>query len=157
MHGAPPTDFPHAELHEFFGLHARLHSAPPGQQPQLERRHAELDARMRNWPRTKDNDPFFSASQELALALAGAAGCPVELGFNEFCAPDLAVALDRAAARNPGEVVVVTPMMTAGGEHSEKDIPAALEQARQRHPGVLFRYAWPFATAEVARFLAEQL
>jgi len=157
MHGSPPADFPPAELHEFFGLHARLHSAPAGQQHELARRYAELDARMRGWPRTRANDPFYFASQELACSLAEAAGCPVELGFNEFCAPDLATALDRAAEQRPDEIVVVTPMMTRGGEHSEKDIPAQIAAARRRHPEAKFRYAWPFPTERVARFLADQL
>ena len=157
MHGSPPRDFPHDELHEFFGLHARIHALPPGQQSGPLQRYAALDSKMRNWPRTAENDPFFAASQELTRALAAACGCPVELGFNEFCAPTLAEALDCAAARHPDEVVVVTPMMTRGGEHSEIDIPAAIEQARQHHPGQRFRYAWPFDAARVARFLAEQL
>ena len=31
------------------------------------------------------------------------------------------------------------------------------EQARRRHPGLSILYAWPFETAEVARFLASQI
>jgi len=157
MHGSPPTDFPRGELQEFFTLHARMHSAPPERPQEMRQRYAELEARMRNWPRNADNDPFFAASKELARLLSDAAGCPVELGFNEFCAPGLDEALDRAASRSPAEVIVVTPMMTRGGEHSEQDIPQAIERARARHPHVRFRYAWPFDAARVARFLAEQL
>jgi CbiX protein len=52
---------------------------------------------------------------------------------------------------------VVTPMMTRGGEHSEADIPMAIARARSRHPSVRFQYAWPFAPAEVAGFLAMQI
>jgi len=157
MHGSPPRDFPHSELQEFLALHARMHSVPPGQQAGLQKRYAELDARIRRWPRNADNDPFFAASEELARHLAEAAGCPVEFGFNEFCSPTLDEALDRATAGRPDEVVVVTPMMTRGGEHSEQDIPLAIEQARARHPGIRFRYAWPFDASRVARFLAEQV
>ena len=69
----------------------------------------------------------------------------VVVGFNEFCAPDLAQALDEAAARGAGQVVVTTPMMTTGGEHAEQDIPAAIDQAPARHPQVTFDYAWPLA------------
>ena len=79
------------------------------------------------------------------------------VGFNEFCAPSLDEALDQAAARGPVQVRVVTPMMTRGGEHAESDIPAAVEAARGRHPGVAFVYTWPFPVSEVARFLAEQM
>jgi sirohydrochlorin ferrochelatase len=48
-------------------------------------------------------------------------------------------------------------MMTRGGEHSEKDIPAAVQRARQRHPGVEMTYVWPFDLSQVARFLADQI
>jgi sirohydrochlorin cobaltochelatase len=54
-------------------------------------------------------------------------------------------------------VVVTTPMMTPGGEHAEQEIPAAIAEARARHPQVAFDYAWPFDLARVAAFLAEQI
>ena len=109
------------------------------------------------WPRNAGNDPFWVASLDLAERLSRAAGQPVIVGFNEFCAPSLDEALDQAAARGPVQVRVVTPMMTRGGEHAESDIPAAVEAARGRHPGVAFVYTWPFPVSEVARFLAEQM
>jgi sirohydrochlorin cobaltochelatase len=138
------------------GLHARLEHAGGPQREALERRHAELDARMRAWPRTEQNDPVWAGSQELAGYLRQATGLEVILGFNEFCAPALDEALDQAAAR-AGSVTVVTPMMTRGGEHSEIDIPAAIERARQRHPRLTVRYAWPFDPGAVAQFLAAQI
>jgi sirohydrochlorin cobaltochelatase len=156
MHGAPPSDFPPHEMAELMGLHARLEHAGGPQREALERRHAELDARMRAWPRTEQNDPFWAGSQELAGYLRQATGLEVILGFNEFCAPALDEALDQAAAR-AGSVTVVTPMMTRGGEHSEIDIPAAIERARQRHPRLTVRYAWPFDPGAVAQFLAAQI
>jgi len=160
MHGAPARDFPPAELAELMSLHGRLASpraASGEERAALEARHAALDARVRAWPRTAGNDPFWAASLELGEHLAAAAGCPVVVGFNEFCAPSLDEALDQAVARGAGLVQVVTPMMTRGGEHAELDIPAALEAAQQRHPGVSFVYTWPFPVSEVARFLAEQM
>jgi sirohydrochlorin cobaltochelatase len=81
----------------------------------------------------------------------------VIVGFNEFCAPTLEEALDRAAARRPQKIIVATPMMTPGGEHSARDIPAAIGQVRERHPGVEIVYAWPFPVRDVARFLASQV
>ena len=48
-------------------------------------------------------------------------------------------------------------MMTRGGEHSESDIPAAIQRAQELHPGLTVRYIWPFDIAEVARFLAAQI
>ena len=159
MHGAPPSDFPRNELAELFGLHMRLEhqQVSEAQRAGLEARHEELDIKVRGWPRTPQNDPFFAASMELAQNLAEAAGSPVLVGFNEFCAPTLDEALDEAARSGAQRVVVVTPMMTRGGEHSERDIPAAIERARKRHSGVMFDYVWPFDAMEVARFLAGQI
>lgn len=160
MHGAPARDFPPADVAELMSLHGRLHSprlSGSEERAALEARHAELDARVRAWPRTAGNDPFWAASLELGEHLARAAGRPVIVGFNEFCAPSLDEALDQAVAQGAVHVQVVTPMMTRGGEHAELDIPASLEAARARHPGVSFVYTWPFPVSEVARFLAEQM
>src|SRR5512143_2434041 len=133
MHGVPPADFPRRELDEFFALHMRLEHTAAASGPGYER-YEELETRLKYWPRTEDNDPYHAASFELAGALGRAADCEVVVGFNEFCAPDLDEALDRAAATDAAAVFVVTPMMTHGGEHSERDIPAAISRARERHP-----------------------
>ena len=157
MHGAPPNDFPSQDMMEMLGLHGRLEHAAEHERVALQKRYAPLEARMRAWPRTAQNDPFCTASQELAAHLARAAGRPVLVGFNEFCAPSLDEVFDQAVAGGAERVVVVTPMMTRGGEHAEADIPAALDRARARHPAVQFVYAWPFVPADVARFLADQV
>jgi sirohydrochlorin cobaltochelatase len=65
-------------------------------------------------------------------------------------------ALDTAAA-NAGRVIVITPMLTPGGEHAEVEIPGEVDQARRRHPEVSFAYAWPYAMEDVARFLATRM
>ncbi|RPI54420.1 MAG: hypothetical protein EHM56_06275 [Chloroflexi bacterium] len=160
MHGAPARDFPPADLAELMSLHGRLagpRAAGGEERAALEARHAALDARARAWPRTAGNDPFWAASLELGEHLSRATGHPVIVGFNEFCAPSLDDALDQAVAQGAGQVKVVTPMMTRGGEHAELDIPAALEAAQERHPGVSFLYTWPFPVDAVARFLAERM
>jgi sirohydrochlorin cobaltochelatase len=156
-HGAPPNDFPGHEIAELFSLHGRLEHAPEGQRVALERRYAELDVKVRAWPRTPQNDPFWAASLDLAGHLSRAAECEVIAGFNEFCSPSLDEALDQAVARGAEQVTVVTPMMTRGGEHAEVDIPAAIRRAQERHLGVTFVYVWPFNVSEVARFLAAQI
>ena len=156
MHGSPPRDFPPQEAAEFFRLHARLgHAGPEGEA--LEHRYAQLDAKMRTWPRSADNDPFYAGSQELADHLRRTSGSDVVVGFNEFCAPSLDEALDQAAAQRPDRVIVVTPMMTRGGEHSEVEIPEAVQHARERYPGLSFIYVWPLDVAAIARFLAGQM
>jgi sirohydrochlorin cobaltochelatase len=155
MHGAPALDFPKDELAEFFALHARVGhgGAGPGH---LKARCDELEAKMRRWPRTGDNDPFYAGSVELAGQLRRESGLDVILGFNEFCSPSLAGALDQAAP-TAQKILVITPMMTRGGEHSAVDIPEAIRAARDRHPGKEFVYIWPFPTKDIARFLAGQI
>jgi sirohydrochlorin cobaltochelatase len=157
MHGAPPNDFPRREMGEFFGLHARLAGAVGEERETLQRRHDELEARMRAWPRTRENDPFHTASYEIAGLLSQEAGLPVIVGFNEFCAPSLDEALDEAARQAVERVVVTTLMMTRGGSHAERDIPQTVDRSRARHPEIEFEYAWPFDQAKVARFLAQEL
>ena len=157
MHGAPPRDFPRQETGEFFSLATRLRQATGPERAALELRHAELEAKMRSWPRTPQNDPFHAASAEMANQLALASGDEVILGFGEFCGPTIDEALDKAAKLRPNQVVVITPMMTRGGEHSESDIPAAVKRAEERNSGIRFTYVWPYPTADVARFLSEQI
>jgi sirohydrochlorin cobaltochelatase len=157
MHGAPPRDFPRMEMAELFDLQGRVEHARVPLPAETIARYEELHARMRNWPRTPQNDPFFTASYELAASLEAALGIPVHVGFNEFCAPDLDAAVAAAVAQGATRVVVVTPMMTRGGDHAEEDIPAALQRAGAQHPGVEIVYAWPFETVAVARFLADQV
>jgi sirohydrochlorin cobaltochelatase len=175
MHGAPPLDFPKDEMAEVMGSHHydghadhdhsdKGHSSADSEHSdtaharQLHRqRRARLAAKMRAWPRTPHNDPFYAGSQELAEHLAAASGCEVVVGFNEFCDPTVPAALDQAIAGGAEKVVVITPMMTKGGEHSELDISSAVHSAQKRHPNVQVVYAWPFEVAVVAQFLASQV
>lgn len=157
MHGAPPNDLPRDEAVEFFALHARLEHTHPSERAGLEQRFAALEQKMRDWPRNALNDPFYTSSYELAQHLAQQTGLAVMVGFNEFCAPSLDKALDQAVAADAERVIVVTPMLTRGGEHAERDIPAALVRARQRHPAARIEYAWPFDVADTARFLGVRI
>lgn len=156
MHGMPPRDFPPREAAEFFALHARPDPGA-GDDAALRQRANALEAKMRAWPRTAQNDPFHAGSYELAAQLNRASGLDIIVGFNEFCAPSLDDALDQAAGAGARRVLVITPMMTRGGDHSEVDIPEAVRRAEARHPGISFRYVWPFDPAAVADFLAAQI
>jgi sirohydrochlorin cobaltochelatase len=114
----------------------RLKNATGVERVALERRHLELDAKMRAWPRTAQNDPFYAGSQELAANLSRTSECEVIVGFNEFYAPSLDDALNQVIARGAEKAIVITPMMTRGGEHSEVDIPAAVQAVQAQHPEI---------------------
>jgi len=165
MHGAPPLDFPPTELAEFFNLHTRFERTSqdpkyPGQDSHTRKlidRYLELDSKMCYWPRTRGNDPFYAASMDMARSLSNELGHEVIVGFNEFCAPTLDEAFEKAASLDPVKVIVITPMMTRGGEHAEKDIPQAVELAKQRYPNITFIYAWPFEEQDITRFLSDHV
>jgi len=159
MHGTPAVDFPRNELGELFGLHMRLEQGgmEGPQRDGIERRHAELDRKIREWPRTAENDPFFAASQDLAKRLSSVLETRVVVGFNEFCAPSVEHVLEEIAEGGAGRIVVVTPMMTTGGEHSEREIPEAIERVRSKHPRTEIVYAWPFEPDKVAEFLGKHI
>ncbi len=154
MHGVPPRDFPRGETMELFGLHHRLVHASESERAALKKRHHQLEEKMRNWPRTPDNDPFYAASIEMAQRLEEILGERVLVGFNEFCAPTVEEAIGEAASQSPDKIIVTTPMMTRGGEHSEKDIPEAIMRAQKLYPDVEIVYAWPYDISDVTGFLA---
>lgn len=157
MHGAPPRDYPKEKLVDFFGLHYRVAAMKGPGGAAMEKRLDELDSELRKWPRTGENDPFYASSLRLAELLKERTGRDVVLGFNEFCEPDLDDAFGEAVRKGAQRILVVTPMMTPGGEHAEEDIPAAVRRARERAPGVEIEYVWPFDQSEVAGFLASQI
>jgi len=157
MHGVPPKEFPRSEMMELLLLHQRLESAGGPERQALEKRHDEIEQKMRSWPRTAENDPFFASSQKMAKALGELLGAEVFIGFNEFCAPSIEEAVAQAASKSPRKVIIITPMMTGGGAHSEKDIPRAVGNAKKKYPHIEIIYAWPYDVSEVAHFLAKQV
>lgn len=155
-HGSPPSDFPPREMGEFFALHAKLghsHASEDGDAI----RYRELEEKMRNWKRTEKNDPFYVSSLELATYMEKFLQMPVFPAFNEFCAPTVADALEASVEQGAGQLIVVSSMLTRGGEHAEVDIRQAVEQAQKAHAGVEFIFAFPFPGKDIARFLAEQV
>jgi len=157
MHGMPPSDFPQKETLDYFMLHSRMENMPGPPPPVMQKKYEELDFKMRNWPRTQENDSYFYASNELAEEMSSQIGHKVIVGFNEFCSPSLDDAFDAVSKDGSEKIIVITPMMTRGGEHSEKDIPEAIERARKKFPNIQFSYVWPFNISRVAAFLAEQI
>ncbi len=64
---------------------------------------------------------------------------PIGGGFIELARPDLDSAIDELVAAGSRSVVAV-PLVLLGAGHLKDDGPAVLARARDRHPGVVFRY-----------------
>ncbi|HSW56786.1 MAG TPA: CbiX/SirB N-terminal domain-containing protein [Dehalococcoidales bacterium] len=157
MHGIPPNDFPRKELAEFFRLHYIVESMSGPISQEIQSQYAVLHKKMRDWPRNNQNDPFQAASNELAASLNKQSGYEVLVGYNEFCSPSLDEALRIAAQKEAERILVTTPMMTRGGEHSEKDIPSKIQEFQTSHPQIEVVYAWPFDPEKVAGFLSAHI
>ncbi len=63
-----------------------------------------------------------------------------ELGFIELADPAVSVAIDRLVAGGE-RCVVAVPMVLLAAGHLKNDGPAALSEARARHPATRFTYA----------------
>lgn len=153
-HGAPALDCPPRLVGELMGLQWGPEGGGHGHH-ELQGRTAELDATIRSWPRTAENDPYKRGLEQVAEALRPL--LPTELlaiGYNEFCRPTIAEAIEQVTARGATRILVIPSMLTPGGVHSEVDIPQALERLRRLHPRVQIEYVWPFAPREVAALLA---
>lgn len=87
--------------------------------------HGARDAR---WAR-----PFARVRDRMRAAMPQRA---VELAFLEFMEPDLPTAIDRLVAAGATRVTLMPLFLGAGG-HVLRDLPALLEAARARHPGLV--------------------
>jgi len=159
-HGAAAKDCPRELVSRLKALEGRRlstggHPTAPTA-PTVEEQ--DLDARIRHWPRTADNDPYRAGLEALASALRPLLGdAALFLAYNEFCAPTLEEAVTAAIAEGAAEIVVVPSMTTPGGVHSEVEIPEMIERIRLAHPSVALRYAWPFQLGEIAQLFAKHL
>ena len=157
-HGAPATDTPPQLIGELMGLEWRPGACPGGHHHAPGSRGAELDAQIRNWPRRNGNDPYKAGLERVAQALASL--LPTKrfaIGYNEFCRPTIAEAVEQVIQQGARRVLVIPSMLTPGGIHSEVDIPHALKAIRAAHPDVAIEYVWPFSVEEVARLLASRI
>jgi sirohydrochlorin cobaltochelatase len=160
-HGSPALDCPPQWIGELMGIqhggggHGHSHG---GHGHAQDGRAAELDAKIRDWPRTGENDPYQRGLEQLAAALRPL--LPTELfavGYNEFCRPTVAEAIGQVAARGATRILVMPTMLTPGGVHSEIDIPNALKDIARAHPDVSIEYVWPFELGRVAALLADHV
>ncbi len=151
-HGQLPRDLPDELAGEYLGLKFKRPRTPAE-----EGRLGELEKLVLDWPRDEGNDPYYHGLHRLSEKVASLGRFErVWVAFNEFCRPKLGEALEEACRSGVDVVVVVTTMLTRGGEHSEEEIPAAIEEHRSKCGRPLI-YAWPFDEALVARLLVESV
>ena len=153
-HGGIPKDCPQELVARLKRLEAQRRAAhtPPSQEE------SELDATIRRWPRTPQNDPYRVGLEAVAAHLRRRLdGALLAVAYNEYCAPTLQEAVEELAGKGATEITVITTMFTPGGSHSEIEILEILSELNAKHPEITLRYAWPFDLNLVAETLAEQL
>jgi sirohydrochlorin cobaltochelatase len=153
-HGAAAKDCPRELVMRLKALEAQRQRT--GGEPSPEE--AELDVRIRRWPRTTQNDPYKTGLESLADHLrAGLNGTALAVAYNEFCSPSLEEAVEGMISDGIQEIAVIPSMMTPGGVHSEVEIPNILNKLRTDHPDAKIHYAWPFDLSRVAQLLTDHL
>ena len=153
-HGAVPSDFPRELVLELKSLEA----ARTAQNTRPSPREQTLDQKIRQWSRTTRNDPYVTGLESLAENLRPLLdGVLLAVAYNEFCTPSLEGAVEELSGSSATRIIVVPSMLTPGGVHSEKEIPATIERLKTRYPSISFHYAWPFDMRSVAGMLAEHL
>jgi sirohydrochlorin cobaltochelatase len=151
-HGTPPLDMPKEPLKEYMMLHGgnRVRGS------QQDKRHDELEEKVRNWPR-KDNDAYWVSTHTLGKTLGKMVGSEIIVAFNEFCAPDFKKAFEKAVQEKAKRIFVVSPMWEPANRHSRVDVAQAVYRAKKKHPGIDIKYAWPYEYDKVVELLSEQL
>ena len=153
-HGGIAKDCPPELVSKFKRLEAQRRAA--GTPPSAEER--ELDATIRQWPRTDATDPYRAGLEAVGAALRSLLdGSLFALAYNEFCAPSVEESIEDLIRQGATHITVATMMFTPGGAHSEIEIPEVLHGVRARHPDVSIQYAWPFDTSTIAHILNEQV
>lgn len=156
-HGAPADDCPPQLVGELMSLEWRAPDAGP-KSHDLEGRAEALDAQIRDWPRQAGNDPYKAGLERVAEALRPLLPTTLfAVGYNEFCRPSIAEAIEQVIRQGAARVLVIPSMLTPGGVHSEVDIPRALDDVRRAHPGIPIEYLWPFDLSQVAALLASHV
>ena len=154
-HGSAASDTPRPMIEELKKLE-RERQMRGGSA--MSSREAELDRKVREWPRTPGTDPYKTGLEDIAANLGRMlGGKKVATAYNEFCAPSIEDAVADLVAGGAGRVTLMTTMFTRGGIHSEKDIPDLVKLLQARYPGTVIEYVWPFDVGLIADFLARQL
>ena len=153
-HGGLPRDCPREVIQQFKQLERERKGS--GQLATAEER--DIEKRIREWPRTPENDPYKAGLEQLAERLEPLLeGGILVLAYNEFCAPTIEDAVADLSTRGVRHITVVPTMLTPGGSHSEIEIPEILDDLRSRHPALDIRYAWPADLDLLAGMFADLL
>ena len=154
-HGGVPTDAPGELIKELKMLEGQRQARGIWE---MSAREAELDRKVRTWPRTPQTDPYKWGLEAVAEKLKSrVAPRALHVAYNEFCAPSVEEAIASLVSAGYARVRLVTTMFTRGGIHSEKEIPQIVEWARKKYPQVAFEYAWPYDNDRIADFLSGHL
>ncbi|UCE97255.1 MAG: CbiX/SirB N-terminal domain-containing protein [Dehalococcoidia bacterium] len=157
MQGIPPRDFPQYEVAELFTLSTRLKYTYGVEREALEKRHTELDKKIRNWPRTEHNDPLIASSHQLSTLLKQTTNYEVIVAYNEYCSPSVDEALDLAVRSGADKIVVIPMSMVSVGGQLEVDIAKAIEHAQSWRIGIPITCAWPFDISEVIQLIKKHI
>jgi len=153
-HGGLPKDCPREIVQQFKQLERERKTSG---QPATEQER-DLENRIREWPRTLENDPYKAGMEQLGQRLEPLLeGSRLVLAYNEFCAPTVEDAVADLAEHGVTHITVVPTMLTPGGSHSEIEIPEILDGLRARYPALEIRYAWPTDLDLLAGMLANHL
>ncbi|MCA9482140.1 MAG: CbiX/SirB N-terminal domain-containing protein [Nitrospina sp.] len=153
-HGGVPKDMPRQWVTELKKLEAERRAKGGGPTPQ----EREADRRIREWPRTPENDPYRMGLLELAKRLAPLlGGRRLVIAYNEFCTPSIEQAVEQLVGEGAGQIALVTTMVTPGGSHADGEIPEEVSRLQKRFPAVDLKYAWPFDLEKVAELIGYQV
>ncbi len=154
-HGGTASDIPRPMIAELKRLEGERQAR---RETEMSPREAELDKKVREWPRTPETDPYKFGVEEIAKALEPKlGGRRLVSAYNEFCAPSVEDAIEGLVKEGFTKISLVSTMFTRGGIHAECEIPGIVLASRKKHPGVVIEYAWPFDAGFIADFLAAQL
>ncbi len=153
-HGGVPKDLPKGWVAELKRLEAERR-ASGGDPTQSE---LTADDRIRNWPRTPENDPYRRGLESLARHLEPLLeGQRLVVAYNEFCTPSIEQAVSGLMDEGFRQVALVTTMVTPGGSHADGEIPEEVATLQARFPEMELQYAWPFDLAKVAELIKYQV
>jgi sirohydrochlorin cobaltochelatase len=151
-HGGIPADAPGELVSELKRLEASRRARG---EAEMTAREAELDRRLREWPRAPATDPYKFGLEAVAGELRTRLdGRHLVTAYNEFCAPSVEEAIASLVSEGASRITLLTTMFTRGGSHAELEIPQIIEDMRARFPDVALEYVWPFDLGEIASFLA---